>query len=66
MHPTKTSFVPCFSVRESAEVQIITNLLIIFNRENISTKLQQGMKQSKQDTNQNEIYVTSAIIIHLF
>lgn len=65
MHPTKTSFAPCFSVKESAEVQIITNLLIL-NRENNSTKLQQGMKQSKQDTNQNEIYVTSAIIIHLF
>lgn len=65
MHPTKTSFAPCFSDRESAEVQIITNLLIL-NRENNSTKLQQGMKQSKQDTNQNEIYVTSAIIIHLF
>lgn len=65
MHPTKISFAPCFSVKESAEVQIITNLLIL-NRENNSTKLQQGMKQSKQDTNQNEIYVTSAIIIHLF
>lgn len=65
MHPTKISFAPCFSIRESAEVQIITNLLIL-NRENNSTKLQQGMKQSKQDTNQNEIYVTSAIIIHLF
>lgn len=65
MHPTKISFAPCFSGRESAEVQIITNLLIL-NRENNSTKLQQGMKQSKQDTNQNEIYVTSAIIIHLF
>lgn len=65
MHPTKISFAPCFSVRESAEVQIITNLLIL-NRENNSTKLQQGMKQSKQDTNQNEIYATSAIIIHLF
>lgn len=65
MHPTKISYAPCFSVKESAEVQIITNLLIL-NRENNSTKLQQGMKQSKQDTNQNEIYVTSAIIIHLF
>lgn len=65
MHPTKIFFAPCFSVKESAEVQIITNLLIL-NRENNSTKLQQGMKQSKQDTNQNEIYVTSAIIIHLF
>lgn len=65
MHPTKISFAPCFSVKESAEVQIITNLLIL-NRENNSTKLQHGMKQSKQDTNQNEIYVTSAIIIHLF
>lgn len=65
MHPTKISFAPCFSVKESAEVQIITNLLIL-NRENNSTKLQQGMKQSKQDTNQNEIYATSAIIIHLF
>lgn len=65
MHPTKISFAPCFSVKESAEVQIITNLLIL-NRENNSTKLQQGMKQSKQDTNQNEIYVTSAIIINLF
>lgn len=65
MHPTKISFAPCFRVKESAEVQIITNLLIL-NRENNSTKLQQGMKQSKQDTNQNEIYVTSAIIIHLF
>lgn len=65
MHPTKISFAPCFSGRESAEVQIITNLLIL-NRENNSTKLQQGMKQSKQDTNQIEIYVTSAIIIHLF
>lgn len=65
MHPTNISFAPCFSGRESAEVQIITNLLIL-NRENNSTKLQQGMKQSKQDTNQNEIYVTSAIIIHLF
>lgn len=64
MHPTKKKifFAPSHSVSKSPDHNKFNNNL----KQKITTKLQQGKKQAKQDTNQNEIHVTSGIVIHLF